>query len=118
MPGTPDLSVNYSGSYTQPLTSLPFDLKLGVFGRYQTSEHFDIFGSPSSYQGGFGILNLSTALLGRDTRYTVEAFVDNVLNKHYYASVGSDALASATAIVPMYAQDSWRFAGLRVSLAF
>ena len=118
MPAAPKVSLSGSINYTVPFSSLPFDLQFGVFGRYQTKEHFDTYGSPDSNQSGFGIMNLTVGLHDRNQRYTVEGFVNNVLNTHYYSYLSQDPFSATPLVVAQYGRDSFRYAGVRLKVQF
>jgi len=118
MPAAPKVSLSGSINYTIPFNSLPFDLQLGAFGRYQTKEHFDTYGSPDSNQNGFGIMNLTVGLHDHNQHYTVEGFVNNVLNTHYYSYLSQDPFSPTPLVVAQYGRDSFRYAGVRLKVQF
>lgn len=68
--------------------------------------------------GGFDILNRTAGIRDKDCKYSLEFFVNNVTNRHYYASVGRDCLSPAYALSASYARDSFRYIGGRFSLHF
>ena len=118
MPAAPKVSLSGSINYTIPFNSLPFDLQLGAFGRYQTKEHFDTYGSPDSNQNGFGIMNLTVGLHDHNQHYTVEGFVNNVLNTHYYSYLSQDPFSPTPLVVAQYGRDSFRYGGVRLKVQF
>ena len=118
MPAASKVSLSGSINYTIPFNSLPFDLQLGAFGRYQTREHFDTYGSPDSNQNGFGIMNLTMGIHDHQQHYTVEGFVNNVLNTHYYSYLSQDPFSATPLVVAQYGRDSFRYAGVRLKVQF
>ena len=118
MPAAPKVSLSGSINYQVLFNSLPFDLQFGVFGRYQTKEHFDTYGSPDSNQNGFGIMNLTMGLHDHNQHYIVEGFVNNVLNTHYYSYLSQDPFSATPLVVAQYGRDSFRYAGVRLKVQF
>lgn len=118
MPNTPKFRYTVSANYVIALANAPFDLDLGAFYRHQTKARFDVYGSPASDVPGYGILNLSATLRDKEGRYTVTAFVNNALDKQYYASLADSPFFTAPAVTGGFARDSFRYAGVRVGLDF
>jgi iron complex outermembrane recepter protein len=120
MPDTPKLNFNTSANFTLPLAAAPFDAQFSAFYRYQTSVRFDLYGDPYTDQGGYGILNLSAGIRDHNGHYSVDLFVNNVLNKLYYAALGHDAtnpgspFPNSQAITAGYARDSFIYGGVRI----
>ena len=118
MPAAPKVSLSGSINYTIPFNSLPFDLQLGAFGRYQTKAHFDTYGSPDSNQNGYGIMNLTVGLHDHNQHYTVEGFLNNALNTHYYSYLSQDPFSATPLVVAQYGRDSFRYGGVRLKVQF
>jgi len=89
-----------------------------TFYRWQSTSRFDYFGNPLLYESGYGVLNLSVALLERNNRYTVTLFVNNALDKNFYADVRDDQYWSETALYARYARDSFRYSGVKLQVNF
>jgi iron complex outermembrane receptor protein len=125
MPGASRLKAVASTAYTLRLPSLPFDAIFNAFYRYQSSTHFDVLGDPASHVGGFGIVNLAAGIQDHDRRYTIQFFVNNVLDKKNYASLARDTIvldptgvANPAAVYATYARDWERYAGIRLNFAY
>jgi iron complex outermembrane receptor protein len=124
MPGTSHFKATASANYTLRLPALPFDGTFSAFYRYQSSQHFDVLGDPVTHIDGYGILNLAVGVQDHDHRYSLQFFVNNVLNKNYYALLARDTVtfdptgANPVAVYGGYARDSFRYAGVRLSLAY
>jgi len=118
MPGTPSFRFSGAAHYFIALDRLPFDVELGAFYRWQSKSMFDLFGNPNLYQTGYGVLNLSAALHDRNGRYSVSVFVNNALDRNFYADLADDQFWNAPAYRANYARDSFRYAGLNVRMNF
>jgi len=118
MPNTPEIRVSGAASYFVPLDALPFDLELGAFYRWQSKTRFDYFGNPLLYENGYAVLNMSATLLDRSNRYSVTLFVNNALDKNFYADLRDDQYWSETALFARYARDSFRYSGVKVQVNF
>jgi len=118
MPNTPSTRFSGAANYFVPLDRLPFDLEFGAFYRWQSKGMFDLFGNPNLYQKGYGVLNLSASMHDRNGRYSVSVFVNNALDKHFYADLADDQFWNAPAYRANYARDSFRYAGINVRIHF
>jgi iron complex outermembrane receptor protein len=120
LPGTSKFRAVATADYTLALPAAPFDATLGAYLRYQGATSYDVFGSPLARQDGFATLNLTAGIKSHDDHWTAELFVNNVTDKHYYASVTTDQFqpAGATAVYVTYARDSFRYFGGRIRVHF
>jgi len=118
MPNTPEFKFSGALSYFVALDSLPFDLEFASSYRWQSKTYFDFRGDRNLYEGSYGVLNLSGSLLDRDGRYSVSVFVNNVLNKNFYARVGDYTRMTAPARFGSFARDSFRYAGVNLRVNF
>jgi len=118
MPHAPKFKLTSGASYFLPLDARPFDLEFSGAFRWQSKTMFDYRGNPNLYQDGYGILNLSAALLDRDGRYSVSVFVNNVLNKHYYLNMDDDDYWNGPAYYGNFGRDSFRYAGVNLKVNF
>ena len=124
MPGSSHFKGLVSANYILRLPSLPVDATFNAFYRYQSATHFDLTGDPLSHIDGYGVLNLAVGLQDHDKRYALTFFVNNVLNKNYYSTLARDAVtfdptgANPVAIYGSYARDSFRYAGVRLNVAY
>jgi len=118
MPSTPKWNMTSSAMYFVPLDALSFDLELGAFWRWQSETWFDFRGNPNLHQGSYGILNLSATALDRNGRYSMTVYVNNVLDRHYYLSMGDDTNWSAPAYFGGFARDGFRYSGINFKVNF
>jgi len=118
MPHAPKFKMTSAASYFLPLDRRPFDLEFSGSWRWQSKTMFDYRGNPNLYQDGYGILNLSAALLDRDGRYSLSLFVNNILNKHYYLNMDDDDYWSGPAYYGNFGRDSFRYAGVKLNVRF
>jgi len=124
MPNTPKFKMNGSVKYDLDMPSAPFDASLMLFARYQSKSHGDLFGNPVSNLPAYTIVNGSVSLMDHDKRFELTLFVNNLLNKKYYAGLGDDAQLSVPgsptipAITATYARDSFRYGGIRLNARF
>jgi iron complex outermembrane receptor protein len=109
-----------NADYTLPLPSL--DLNFGAFYRYQSSQHYDVLGDPLTYQGGFGIVNLYLGPQSHADKWSVQLFVNNVLNHTYYGSLAHSTFYALNGANPMvtagYDRSSFRYGGVRAQVRF
>lgn len=118
MPNTPKFKVSGQANYFVPLESLPFDLELDAFYRWQSKTYFDLYGNPNLYQDAYGVLNLSATLAARNGRYRLTFFVNNALDKNFYTGLSDDESWSAPAYVASYGRDSFRYSGVTLRVNF
>jgi len=118
MPNTPEFKFSGALSYFIPLDALPFDLEFGSSYRWQSRTYFEFRGDRNLYEGSYGVLNLNAALLERDGRYSISVFINNVLNKNFYARVGDYNRMTAPARFGSFARDSFRYAGVNLRVNF
>lgn len=123
MPGASKFKGVLSTAYTLRLpSSLTFDGIFNAFYRYQSSTHYDVLNDPVSYQNGFGIVNVAAGIQGRDKNYSVQLFVNNLLDKKNYASLARDTVVASAnnpaAVYGTYGRDWHRYAGVRLNVKF
>lgn len=119
LPGTSKFRAVAFADLTIPTPSLPFDLTLGTFARYQSSALTNVEGDERTRRPGYAIVNITAGIEDRDGRYSAELFVNNVGDKNFYSGLGVDALSlPSIGIIGAYARDSFRYWGGRFSLNF
>jgi len=128
MPNAPEFKLFAAANYFVPLDSLPFDLELGTSWRWQSETWFDYRGNPNLVEGSYGVLNLSATLLDREGRYSLDFFINNLLDKNFYNRMGDDANWRAPASGGQrfgghayfggFARDSFRYSGVRLKVNF
>ena len=85
--------------------------------------NFDLLGNPDLFQKPYGIVNAS---LGAEFgRVKLVAFVNNLFNQHFAASMsdgygvlGGSASNDTHVVYQFQPQDSWRYAGIKLSVGF
>lgn len=88
--------------------------------QHQSAVNFDLLGNPLVVQKAYGVLNSS---IGAEVgRFKITAFVNNIFNTHYAASV-TDAFNGSTTsqahvIYQFLTRDSQRYAGVKVGVSF
>jgi iron complex outermembrane receptor protein len=125
MPGAARFKAVGSINYTLRLPSTPVDLTFAAQGRYQTKTHSFVLDDPASDIKAFGTVNLVLGVQDHDARYKLQAFVNNVFDKDYYATLNRDTIVnpvggsfSANAVYASYARDSRRYGGLRLTIDY
>lgn len=89
MPHTPDWKISLLASYTHELDAAPFNMKYAVNMRAQDDVNYTISQDPFAVQDGFGIVDLNIALLDKEDKYELIAYVKNVFDKFYVNGVGA-----------------------------
>ena len=102
--------------YSIPLSS--FNVDLGGFYRYQSSQHSDVLNDPRTFMDGYGTVNVYAGLSGKDGGWNVQLFVNNLLNKLYYAELTDIDVFSAPSTVAYYDRSSFRYGGIRANYRF
>jgi iron complex outermembrane receptor protein len=125
LPIAPRWKYNATADYRRPLVS-DVDLTAGLFYRYQSSVNYDILGDPKVRQAGYGVLNLRLGVAsprGSRKTWSLEAFVNNVLDKNYYSFLfdrsnrfSYPAGVDTTVLAARYDRSSFRYAGVRATL--
>ncbi len=77
----PDFALNGMVRYQWPLAS--GHLAAQVDFNYQTETYFDIQDHPISRQGAYSVWNTRLSYVGRDGKWSVTAYVNNVFEKKY-----------------------------------
>ncbi len=80
---------NWSVDYTPPLTDT-LDGFAQVAGEYQSSLYY-VAADPQTFQPGFAIFDLHLGVRSHDKRWDVTAFVNNLFDQQYYASLVNTA---------------------------
>jgi iron complex outermembrane receptor protein len=119
-PQSPKVKFNATADYHHPLASTPF---IGVFQAaysYQSKFNFSLSQDPQTIQKSYGILNLSIGVRNPTQHYEVMLFVNNALDKTYYAdmfnSTATYGSQAATQVLPP--RDYRRYGGIRFAYNF
>jgi iron complex outermembrane recepter protein len=88
--------------------------------QHQSAVNFDLLGNPLVVQKAYGVLNSS---IGAEVgRFKITAFVNNIFNTHYAASVTDTFNGSTTSqahvLYQFLTRDSQRYAGVKVGVSF
>jgi iron complex outermembrane receptor protein len=119
----PRWNFNLSGQYEAPIDDhLTAFFQVG--GRWQSKVIFNLLQDPDSVQEAYGIVNVAAGVRG--DRWRASVFVNNLFDKQYALTKGRDAQwnISQTANPPTNAvtwkpaRDSFRYAGVRVSVTY
>ena len=115
---SPKVKYSLIGEYTPEV----FDNIRGVIGldmHYQSGVYF-VAEDPQTYQPSYAIANLSVGLKEAAGRWQVTAFLDNVANKKYYASLvnASGTFGGVIATQVILPRDFDRYGGVRVTVKF
>jgi iron complex outermembrane receptor protein len=99
----PEVSLNGVVRYTVPMQEAG-DLTFQLDGRWQSDSYAGIDNDPAEMIEAYGVLNARVQWRSADRHYTVEGFVDNVLDELYFqnysAATPSVFIATPTAASP------------------
>jgi len=91
-------------------------LVIGGAYRWQSDTWMSMTRDPYARQKAFGVLNLSAALVDRQGRYTLGAFINNVFDTFYVSARESGGRTTPVSVIQIPARDSARYAGIRLSV--
>lgn len=115
MPDAPKLKASLSVEDRIPLSVTDYELIIGGNYAYRTSAQMLPDQNPEGVQSGFGLLNVSIGIGSQNGKYSLTAFVNNLLDHHYVSRVedfwSSPWNANAVAVQP--ARDANRYGGVR-----
>ncbi|WP_068082751.1 TonB-dependent receptor [Novosphingobium rosa] len=126
LPNAPRWKLNGNLNYRRPLSG-KVDLTSSLQWRYQSQVHYDMLGNPLTTQGGYSVFNLRLGLAAPDSaerKWTLEAFANNLFDKTFYTTVNDNSnrftypTGSGTVLSVRYARDSFRYFGVRGTVAF
>ncbi|MDA8350784.1 MAG: TonB-dependent receptor [Pseudomonadota bacterium] len=121
MPNAPKFKFDTNISDRVPLSVIPYDITMAANYSYQTWTEMLADQNPQAVLPGFGILNLSVGMERDSGAYSVTAFVDNALDKHYAVDMEdfwSSPWGGTNTVVDQPARDSYRYYGLRFTASF
>ena len=121
MPNAPKNKFVLGAQQRVPLGSSDYELLLAGTYSYTASAQMLADQNPQTIRPSFGLLNLSVGIRPNSGKFSVTAFVNNVLNKHYVVDLEdfwSSPWGSTNVVVGQPARDTNRYAGLRVSAGF
>ncbi len=121
MPNAPKFKFDANISDRIPLGVIPYDVTMGANYSFQTSAQMLADQNPQTVLPAFGILDLRLGLERNSGAYSITAFVNNALNKHYAVDMEdfwSSPWGGTNAVIEQPARDSYRYYGLRLTASF
>jgi iron complex outermembrane receptor protein len=119
-PQAPEFKTTAGFDYWRPLNGGSLEGVLQGAYVYQSAINYALSADPEGHQGGYGILNLSFGVRDEDRGYEVMAFVNNALDKQYYANYANSNgnFGNKQAINAVLPRDFERYAGIRAKFDF
>jgi iron complex outermembrane recepter protein len=121
MPNAPKVKFNLSGEQRFPLAVIPYSVVLGGNFSFRDSAQMLADQNPHAIMPSVGILDLDLGLVSQSGKISINAFVDNLTNRHYATDVEdfwSSPWGGKDAVIMQPARDSYRYGGLRVTVGF
>lgn len=119
-PQAPEFKTTAGFDYWRPLGGGSLEGVLQGAYVYQSAINYALSVDPEGHQGGYGLLNLSLGVRDQDRGYEVIAFVNNALDKQYYANYANSNgnFGNRQAINAVLPRDFERYAGIRAKFSF
>ena len=119
-PQAPEFKATAGFDFSRPMGSGSLEGVLQGAYVYQSAINYALSVDPEGAQGGYGLLNLSLGVRDADRGYEVIAFVNNALDKQYYANYANSNgnFGNRRAINAVLPRDFERYAGVRVRFDF
>jgi iron complex outermembrane receptor protein len=115
----PTFKGNLDASYTGHLPGIGFDAIFTGTWKYQSPVNFSLSQDPLTYQGGYGIVNLSVGLQHTDgANYRITLFADNVFDRHYYDGLTDYTPFSTANTFGFVPRDFRAYYGIRAAYSF
>ena len=121
MPNSPRFRMNANVERSFPLPSIPYEVVFDANYSFRTDAQMLTDQNPHAIQPSYGILNLNLGLNESDGKYSVTAFVNNALNKHYDVDIEdfwSAPWGGTNVVIDQPARDAVRYYGLRLKASF
>jgi iron complex outermembrane receptor protein len=117
---SPKWKLSADVDYTHQLASSPLEIVGTGSYSYQSRVNYSLNQDPQTVQKAYGILNLTGGVRDPLHHYEVMAFVNNVFDEHYYATIFDQAgtYNNQLATQVILPRDFKRFAGVRASYWF
>ena len=112
----PKVKINANIDYTLPIEMTSVDFKVGAAYRYESKSNFSILQDPNLVQPAFGIVNLNATMESKDGKYSVQLFVNNLLDEVFYNNIGNGGQIDAR--IALYDRNSFRYGGVRLNYNF
>ncbi len=111
LPNSPGATLTAGVSYVRPVGQGEMRLRAETFA--SSSKNFRVFGDKADEQGAYTVTNLIAAYSFHHNRYTVQAYVKNLEDTHYWQF---ELYAAQTGVAGQYARP--REAGVDLSAKF
>jgi iron complex outermembrane receptor protein len=121
LPNSPRFRMNANVERSFPLPSIPYEVVFDANYSFRTDAQMLTDQNPQAIQASYGILNLNLGFNQSEGRYSVTAFVNNALNKHYDVDVEdfwSAPWGGTNTVIDQPARDSVRYYGVRLKASF
>ncbi len=119
-PQAPEFKATAGFDYSRPLSGGSLQGVLQGAYVYQSAINYALSVDPEGAQGGYGLLNLSIGVRDADRGYEVVAYVNNALDKQYYANYANSNgnFGNWQAINALLPRDFERYVGIRARFDF
>jgi iron complex outermembrane receptor protein len=119
-PQAPEFKTTVGFDYSRSLSGGSLQGVLQGAFVYQSAINYALSGDPQGAQGGYGLLNLSFGVRDADRGYEVVAYVNNALDKQYYANYANSNgnFGNRLAINALLPRDFERYFGIRARFDF
>ena len=119
-PQAPEFKATAGFDYSRPLNGGSLHGVLQGAYVYQSAINYALSVDPQGAQAGYGLLNLSVGVRDSDRGYEVVAFVNNALDKQYYANYANSNgnFGNRLAINALLPRDFERYFGVRARFDF
>jgi iron complex outermembrane receptor protein len=119
-PQAPEFKATAGFDYSRPMNGGSLNGVLQGAYVYQSAINYALSGDPEGAQGGYGLLNFSIGVRDQDRGYEVVAYVNNALDKQYYANYANSNgnFGGRQAINAVLPRDFERYVGIRARFDF
>lgn len=113
----PNVLLTVQGMYTRPITSR-VDGFIGADYYWRSWTNFSPVGDPREAIGSYGLLGASVGLTGADGKWTVTAWVKNLLDKRFVSAINGIGNFADPSNLQIYKDpEAYREAGLSLDLS-
>ena len=121
LPNSPRFRMNANIEHSIPLPAIPYEVVLDANYSFRTDAQMLTDQNPHAIQASYGILNLNLGFNQSAGKYSVTAFVNNALNKHYDVDIEdfwSAPWGGTNVVIDQPARDAVRYYGIRLKASF
>jgi len=121
LPNSPRFRMNANVERSFPLPTIPYEVVFDANYSFRSAAQMLTDQNPQAIQGSYGILNLNLGFNQSAGKYSVTAFVNNALNKHYDVDIEdfwSAPWGGTNVVIDQPARDAVRYYGLRLKASF